>query len=99
MADEKRGKLLVYHKQDEATQKLLQASRKVEWDNYLKFSAVRVISSAEAADYVRHGAEELPMQWIETDKNAHLRKEKTIRLHRSLRAVWLVAETSRKLTV
>ena len=37
--------------------------------NYLKFGAVRVISKTQAEDLVSTGAEELPTQWIGTDKN------------------------------
>jgi len=72
---EKRGKLLVYQKLDKAHQVLLDASRLKEWDNYLKFGAVKVISKKEAEDLVYSGAEELPTQWIETDKNEFLRNE------------------------
>ena len=64
---EKQGKLLVYSKCDEETQALFNISRKAEWDNYLKFNAVRVISAEEAQTFLDQGAEMVPMRWVETD--------------------------------
>ena len=73
---EKRGKLLIYQKLDHAHQKLLDESRLKEWNNYLKLGAVKVISKEEAEQIVYSGdSEELPTQWIETDKNEFLRSE------------------------
>ena len=70
---EKRGKLINYNKVDTAIQKLMMEARLKEWNNYKSFKAVRVISEKEARDLVDLGAEELPTQWIETDKNETLR--------------------------
>ena len=72
---EKQGKLLVYSKCDEETQALLNISRKSEWDNYLKFNAVRVVSAEEAQAYLDQGAEMVLMRWVETDKNEKRRTE------------------------
>ena len=72
---EKRGKLLIYDRLGAAHQKLLDESRFKEWDNYLKFGAVKIISEKEAMDLVDSGSEELPTQWIETDKNEYMRSE------------------------
>ena len=70
---EKRGKLLVYNRLSEAHQRLLQESRLKEWQNYMKFGAVKVISRQEMERLIGLGAEVLPTQWIETDKNEPLR--------------------------
>ena len=39
----------------------------------MKFKAVRVIDAKEAQQYLDEGAEEIPMRWVETDKNEKLR--------------------------
>ena len=41
-----------------------------EWSNYMKFGAVEYISRAEAERLLHQGTEALPMQWVETFKNA-----------------------------
>ena len=76
---EKRGKLLTYRRCDADTQSLLDKSRLKEWNNYLSFGAAKVISAQQAREYVEKGAEELPTQWIERDKNEFKRlKDVTI---------------------
>ena len=42
-----------------------------EWEGYKKFGATW-ISEEEAQQYVEQGSEELPSQFIITDKNEHL---------------------------
>ena len=49
---EKKGKLLLYECVSVSSQKLLDESRLKEWDNYLQFGAVKVISRAEAEKLV-----------------------------------------------
>lgn len=72
---EKRGKLLFYNKVSEGLQKLLDAARLKEWGNYKKYGAAKIISRQEAERIVGLGAEELPTQWIERDKNEFLRND------------------------
>ena len=72
---EKRGKLIRYDKMDHTTQSLLNESRLVEWNRYLKYKAVTVISKAEGQRLIKKGAEALPMQWIEVDRNEKERTE------------------------
>jgi len=72
---EKQGKLLKYGKQPIDVQKLLNESRLTEWNRYKKFEAVTVISEKEATQLIEAGAECLPMQWIELDKNEARRTE------------------------
>ena len=74
---EKRGKLLMYNKLSSDLQKLLDTSRLKEWNNYKKFGAAKIISRQEAERLVGLGAEELPTQWIERDKNEFKRTEET----------------------
>ena len=68
---EKRGKLLVYIKTDDETQKLTKEAMSKEWEGYKKFGATW-ISEEEAQQYVEQGSEELPSQFIITDKNEHM---------------------------
>ena len=68
---EKRGKLLVYNKMDDETQQLTKEAMLKEWEGYKKFGATW-ISEEEAQQYVEQGSEELPSQFIITDKNEHL---------------------------
>ncbi len=72
---EKRGQLLDFRKMDDEMRNLTSIARKSEWDNYKKFEAVKVISKAEAKEYILNGAGILPMQWLEVDKNEKRRKE------------------------
>ncbi len=58
---------------DQQMKKLLDASRLHEWQNYLKFDAVKVIDKSAAEEMISRGAEVLPTQWIEVDKNDALR--------------------------
>ena len=69
-----RAKTLKYEKLDIAARAGLDDSRKNEWANYKRFEAVRVISRTEGESLIAQGAEVIPMQWIETDKNEHLRR-------------------------
>ena len=59
---EKPGELFVYSKLDAENQKLLDQSRLKEWQNYLKFKAVKVVSTRQSEELVSQGAEELPTQ-------------------------------------
>ena len=54
---EKAGKLLVYHKLDQAIQKHLDEARRSEWDNYMRFKAVRVITKREVEKLITAGVE------------------------------------------
>ena len=51
----------VYRNCDPDIQALLGKSRAKEWNGYVSFGV--------AIDYVARGAEELPTQWVERDKN------------------------------
>ena len=70
---EKRGKLINYAKAAPQIQKELDEARVAEWAKWQKYEAVTVISANEAARLRAEGAEEIGTQWIEIDKNEHLR--------------------------
>ena len=59
----------MYDKVDQQMKTLLDASRLHEWQNYLKLDAVKVIDKSAAEEMISRGAEVLPTQWIEVDKN------------------------------
>ena len=67
---ERRGKLLVYSKLDDAVREQIDIARKSEWSNYLRFDAVAPISDEQARQYKQAGVEALPMSWVDTNKNA-----------------------------
>ena len=66
---EKRGKLLTYRHCSPELQALLDKARIKEWGNYVSLGAAKLIPAAEARDLIAKGAEVLPTQWIERDKN------------------------------
>ena len=71
---EKRGKIIIYEKADDDVKRGLNQSRRAEWDKWKKYSAAVVIPASAAAELVSQGVEEIPTQWIDNDKNEHLRK-------------------------
>ncbi len=70
---QKRGKTLNYNKETTKVQSELDKTRAAEWEKWQKHDAVRVLSHEEARKLREQGAEEIGTQWIETDKNEHLR--------------------------
>lgn len=52
-------------------QKGLRAARVQEWQKWKKFNAGVVLTRKEPDDLIAEGLKVNPMQWIETDKNAH----------------------------
>ena len=73
---EKKGKLIVYRKADNETQRLLDEARVKEWGNWKTLGGSRLVSAKQAAELIARGSEELPSQWIELDKNEALRVER-----------------------
>ena len=55
-------------------QKGLRRCRAEEWQKWMKFNAGVVISQEEVDLLMSEGVKILPMQWVETDKNAHKRR-------------------------
>ncbi len=67
---EARGKQVLYHKQDTATQHSLDQSRAKEWANWKRFQASCRIGKAEGDEILnRLGLKAVPTQWIETDRS------------------------------
>ena len=57
------------------TQKGLRASRAQEWQKWNSFNAGLVLTRKELDELTDEGVKVHPMQWIETDKNAHKRRD------------------------
>ena len=55
-------------------QKGLRQCRAEEWQKWMKFNAGVVVSQQEVDLLMSEGVKILPMQWVETDKNAHKRR-------------------------
>jgi hypothetical protein len=55
-------------------QKGLEKARAAEWQKWRKFNASVVIGREDLDSLRADGAKVYPMQWIETDKNAHKRQ-------------------------
>ena len=53
----------------------LRKSRVTEWQKWMQFNAGVVLSKAEVDELLAEGVTIQPMQWVETDKNAHLRRD------------------------
>ena len=52
----------------------MRQARKKEWGKFVRFKAVKVLSKDKAQELIAQGVECIPMQWIDTDKNDHMRK-------------------------
>ena len=52
----------------------MRKARLKEWNKFLTLKAVKIISEEEAQASIAEGAECIPLQWIDTDKNEHLRR-------------------------
>ena len=57
-------------------QNALRGSRVTEWQKWKKFNAGVVLSAEELKTLQDEGVPVYPMQWVETDKNAHKRGSK-----------------------
>ena len=50
-------------------------SRKVEWNKWKHFNAVYPVSGPELEQLLDQGHKPIPLQWVDTDKNEHKRRE------------------------
>lgn len=64
----------------------LDKARAKEWSKWLQNDAAQVIDEAEADLLKADGAEEIGMQWIEIDKNEHLRVDGSVEIEPELRS-------------
>ena len=75
------GTNLVYDKCDQQTQKGLDKSRSKELQKWMDFNAGVVIEGEVLNDLINDGYPTIPMQLIETDKNAHKKRQGKEHLH------------------
>ena len=68
-------KNLAYHQCPPEIQRGLDKSRCVEWQKWRKFNAGVILTNEEVKGLLAEGVRIYPMQWIETDKNAHKRRD------------------------
>ena len=69
-----RGKVFDYDHEDQETQHGLDTSRMAEWNKWMKFMAVQIVSGSELTKLLQEGHKPIPTQWIDTDKNEHLKR-------------------------
>ena len=69
------GKQFNYFREPEWIRKGIDESRRAEWQKWSRFMAVRPIERAEAEALIREGHPAIDTQWIDTDKNLHLKRE------------------------
>ena len=67
-------KNLVFHRQPEDVQLGLRVSRKEEWINWQNFKSGYPIDSKQLKALTGEGYRVIPTQWIEIDKNEHMRR-------------------------
>ena len=53
----------------------LRKARAEEWKKWMKFNAAKLLSEKEAKELFDLGLKAMPMQWVESDKNYHKRRE------------------------
>jgi hypothetical protein len=68
-------KNLRYSETSPEIQKGLKKSRVVEWQKWKQFNAGVVLTREEVNELQAKGVKIHPMQWVETDKNAHKRRD------------------------
>ena len=56
-------------------QAALRETRRAEWKKWMKFNAGAILTDEEVRQLTEAGCEMYHMQWIEVDKNAHLRRD------------------------
>ena len=64
-----------YEKCDATTRAGLDFARATEWDKWKQFNAGKIIRGDLLRELIAEGHKLIPTQWIEVDRNAHLRTE------------------------
>ena len=79
-------------------QAALRETRRTEWKTWRNFNAGVILTDEEARQLTEAGCEIYPMQWVDTDENACLRRDSdsVSVLAKCVRVDWLVVETSRQ---
>ena len=68
------GKQFNYELETEETRKGIDGSRRDEWEKWQKFMAVKPIEGNELKQLLDEGHKPISTQWIDTDKNLHLKR-------------------------
>ena len=68
------GKTLNYSQCDEFTRSGLDQARQAEWDKWKQFDAGTIVRGKDLRDLISQGHKIIPTQWIEVDKNSHLKQ-------------------------
>ena len=71
----KKSRNINFETSDQFTQSGLTESRKVEWNKWKHFNAVYPVSGPELEQLLDQGHKPIPLQWVDTDKNEHKRRE------------------------
>lgn len=66
-------KLVKYEAASEEIRKGLDQSHTAEWEKYVRFGAGIPIMGAELTELLQQGRQPIPSNWVETDKNEHLK--------------------------
>ena len=53
----------------------LMETRRIEWNKWMKFNAGILLTDEEVRQLTEAGCEIYPMNWVDTDKNPHLRRD------------------------
>ena len=70
-----RGKVFDFERWDEKTKNGIIGSRTTEWLRWKKFPAAQIVAGKELQELLKDGHKPVPAQWIDTDKNEHLKRE------------------------
>ena len=70
-----RGKVFDFDRCDEETKNGIIGSRTTEWLKWKKFLAAQIVAGGELQELLKDGHKPVPTQWIDTDKNEHLKRE------------------------
>ena len=62
----------MYSKLDEEAKQQVDQARNKEWEDYVRFDAIKIIDEQEAQRYIDEGIEVLPMQWVDVNKHEGL---------------------------
>ena len=54
----------------------LREVRRAEWNKWMKFNAFIILMDEEGRQLIEEGHEIYPIKWVDTDKNAYLRRDK-----------------------
>ena len=68
------NKELDFTKADPELQERMLKARSAEWQNWMKFKAVRQLSDQEAEEFKNSGERAIPTRWVDTDKNEKMRE-------------------------